>query len=336
MRPLLVALLLALAACSPPGGSPGGEPARLPQTQATQEAPAVWPLRGTPARDRDEARRRPIVVKVDGDPAARPLSGFADADLVIEIPVEGGATRYAAVFHSADPAKVGPVRSARQSDLNYLPLLRAIVAHVGASEAVTKLIADAARGGDFVDVDELQRPDAFERVRDRVAPYNAFSSGAKIRQAAGRAASERVTVAGLRFGELASGGADGVSLTVPYAESVRYEFDGKAAYRRTYAGGGRTTDTSAGEVLPENVVVVKTDVKEIAGTADASGAASVDYRATGSGPVVILRDGKRFEGTWSRTGSDLYTFADASGAPIPLRPGLTWIHIVPLSFDLRG
>ena len=85
--------------------------------------------------------------------------------------------------------------------------------------------------------------------------------------------------------------------------------------------------------MPDTVVVISTDVKDMPGIADAAGAPSVDYRASGSGPVVILRDGKRYDGTWSRDGDALYAFKDANGAAIPLKPGLTWIHIVPM--DVR-
>src|SRR5207248_2192938 len=174
MRSLLVLLLVVAGACAPQferyGPGAGGAPAG---------SSATWPLRGTPAPNADAIRTRPLVVKVAADPAARPQSGLADADLVLEIPVEGGLTLYAVVFQSKDPQKVGPVRSARQSDLNYLSALHAIVAHVGASEPVTKLIRDAASANGFVDVDEFQHPDAFERTSDRVAPYNAFTNGAK-------------------------------------------------------------------------------------------------------------------------------------------------------------
>jgi hypothetical protein len=270
-------------------------------------------------------------VKVGNDPQARPQTGLADADLVIEVLVEGGITRLAVVFQSKDPARVGPVRSARQSDLNYLQPLHAILAHVGASEAVTKAVRDAGRSGGFVDVDEFQHADAFDRTKDRQPPYNAYTSGAKLRDAAGAAAKDKVTVGTLAFGAQ-EGGAPGPTMTVPYDEPVRYEYDG-GRYHRT-AGGARTMDTAGGEVMPDNVVVIKTDVTEIPGTADATGAPSFDYRATGSGAVVILREGRRFEGTWSRDASDQYAFKDSSGRPILLKPGLTWMHIVPKDFAL--
>ncbi len=325
LLPLLIA-----TACGGPAALP---PASSSAPAASSAPPAIWPLRGTAAPDPQSVRRRPIVVKIDANPAARPQTGLADADLILEIVVEGGVTRYAAVFHSKDPAKVGPVRSARKSDLNYVPSLRPILAHVGASEAVAKLIRDAAKSADFVDVDELQQGDAFERAKDREAPYNTYTSAAKVRAAAGPAGNDKVTVAPLTYGA-ATGGTAATTLTIPYPEAVRYEYDGTGAYHRIYAGGTKTQDAAAGEVRPVNVVVIKTEFTEIAGTADASGAPSVDYRATGSGPVVILRDGRRFEGTWSRRGSDMYAFADAAGTPILLRAGLTWMHIVPLTFDL--
>jgi hypothetical protein len=325
-------LLLVLGAC---GG--GGVPSEV---GAPAKVANWWPLRGTSASNGDAIRKRPLVIKVANDPAARPQSGMAEADLVLEIPVEGGITRYALVFQSQDPARVGPVRSARQSDLNYLPALRAILAHVGASESVTQMVRDAAKSGSFVDIDEFQHADAFERVAGKVAPYNAYTSGSKIRDAAGDAGRARFDVPGLQFDALTGKavGKEATSLAIPYtgAGKVTYTFDA-GSYHRTQ-GGQPTMDADAKkEVMPDNVVVIKTEVKEIPGTADVTGAPSVDFRATGSGAVVILRDGKRFDGTWTRGGtSDMYRFADSAGAAIPLKPGLTWIHIVPDEYDLAG
>jgi len=332
-RTFALLAVLFVAACSPSGSPGAGGPIALPIASA---APAVWPLRGTPAPSADAARVRPIVVKVPNDSAARPQTGLADADLIIEIPVEGGLTRLAVVYQSKDPARVGPVRSARQSDLNFLSVLHPILAHVGASEQVTKLVRDASKTAGFVDIDEFQHPEAFERTTDRVAPYNAYTSAAKLRAAAGGAGSDKVDVGALAFGADAGGGEQGgTALTVPYGEPVRYEYDSaRGAYHRSYGGGAKTLDAVAGEVLPDNVVVIRTEVTQIAGTADAAGAPSVDYRSTGSGPVVVLRDGKRTEGTWSREGNAMYVFKDTAGRAIVLKPGLTWMHIVPMDFAL--
>lgn len=123
-------------------------------------------------------------------------------------------------------------------------------------------------------------------------------------------------------------GKEAGTLTVPYAGETRVTYQAAAdGFTRTQ---GRPTD-----VKPVNVVVIKTDITEVAGyVEDELGSLSLDIRSTGEGPVVVLSGGKRYEGTWSRTGTDEFRFRDGSGADIRLKPGLTWIHVVPLSFDL--
>lgn len=303
-------------------------------------APTSWPLRGTAAGPL-EVQRRPMVVKVANDAAARPQAGLAAADVVFEVPVEGGITRYSLVFHSEEPSRVGPVRSTRSSDVELVAALRAILVHVGASTTVAQEVAAAASGGAFVDVDELLMPGAFERVRDRIAPHNAFTSAELIRDAAGERGGERVRVPALQFGEVdaevAADAAAGTSLLIPFGDppQVRYQYDAALGAYRRLQGGQPTVDAALGlEVLPENVVVIHTDVSEIPGTADVTGAPSLRYRATGSGPVIVLRDGMRFDGTWSRGDGQMYRFADATGHVILLKPGLTWIHVVPLTLPI--
>jgi hypothetical protein len=329
--------LAVVTACGP--NAPAAAPSASGTTEASVATAPTWPLRGGAADA--AAKRRPLVVKVANDANSRPQTGLLQADLIIEIPVEGNITRLAVVFHSQDPARVGPVRSARQSDLNYLATLKSILVHVGASETVAKLVRDAAKTGAFVDVDEFEHPGAFERTTDKPAPYNTYTSGEKIRRAAGDKGAERVDVPSLPFDGAVKGGASktytaGDAFTVRYpaaSQLVTYEYDGSGGYRRTQ-GGDKTTDGGK-PVLPQNVVIVKTEVGELPGTADAAGAPSVDYRATGTGPLLVFRDGKRFEGTWSRQGTEMYKLTDSAGAVIALRPGLTWLHIVPATLDIE-
>ena len=73
-----------------------------------------------------------MAVKIDNYPAGRPQSGLDKADIVFEEPVEGGITRYAAVFQCQDAALIGPVRSARNIDIGILGQLgNPLLAHVG-------------------------------------------------------------------------------------------------------------------------------------------------------------------------------------------------------------
>ena len=61
-----------------------------------------------------------LVVKIDDTKYAHPQIGLEAADIVYIEQVEGGVTRLAAVFSSKIPDRIGPVRSARISDIDIL------------------------------------------------------------------------------------------------------------------------------------------------------------------------------------------------------------------------
>src|SRR5207245_1981959 len=127
-----------------------------------------------PVAQREMASRRPLMVKIDNSELARPQSGLSRADVVYESVTEGGITRYAAVFQSHDVAMLGPVRSARLSDLQIAPEFGAVLAHVGASSP----IMDMLRRGNVLDLDQFFWPQFFQRTKDRPAPYNVYTSTA--------------------------------------------------------------------------------------------------------------------------------------------------------------
>lgn len=331
-------MAVVLAACGPTAPPPATGTATPAAAGAPAPAAANWPLRGSAVGASGQAQRRPIVVRIGNEPAARPQAGLSKADLIMEVMVEGGTTRLAVVFHSQDADRLGPVRSGRLSDLHYTPMLRGILVHVGAQATVLQRIRDAARSGGFVDVDQFEHAGAFDRISERSAPQNVFTSTARIREAAQKAGDRgNVTVPPLEFAsEPPAGGRPAASFTVPYAGNHRatYAFEG-GTYKRTQGGATTTDEATKAEVRLDNVVVIKTDFTEQPDIVeDELGSLSLEVRSTGTGPVVVLRDGQRFDGTWSRQGTDMYKLADASGKAIALKPGLTWMHIVPVSFDL--
>jgi hypothetical protein len=190
---LALLLVLVLAACGAAGAEPTPAPSPAGATPAATAEPTpspsptplgYWPLRGTVAPDALAIARRPVLVRIPNDLSARPQSGLAKADMVWELLAEGGITRYMAVFHSQEADQVGPVRSARLSDLHYAPMLRGILAHVGASSIVLAGIRKAAARGEFVDVDQFLYPAYYTRVSFRSAPQNVYTSTERLREAA--------------------------------------------------------------------------------------------------------------------------------------------------------
>src|SRR6476660_5770760 len=90
----------------------------VPPTPTPTPKPKLWPLTGLPVAADGQIGRRPLNVRLPNDPNARPQYGLNKADIVFEMIVEGGVTRFSAIFHSKDADTVGPVRSYRFSDLH--------------------------------------------------------------------------------------------------------------------------------------------------------------------------------------------------------------------------
>src|SRR3954447_24430975 len=140
-----VALSLLGAACG--GGGRKEAASSTTQPPATPPAPAVDanadPLTGLP-RDPAAPVRAALIVKIDNAPKARPQAGVNDADIVVEEGVEGGVTRFATLFHSKDAASVGPVRSARSTDLLFAQQLgRPLFSYSGANAVFADLVRKA-------------------------------------------------------------------------------------------------------------------------------------------------------------------------------------------------
>ena len=139
-HPALVVSVVAagalLAACTGGGGSGSSSPpgtaspslsavaatSSVPGT-STSTSPSAKPTKAPVARSllsgRTGVKDGPVlVVKLDNTRNSEPHEGLEDADVVYLEQVEGGLTRYAAVFSTRIPTSIGPIRSARISDID--------------------------------------------------------------------------------------------------------------------------------------------------------------------------------------------------------------------------
>ncbi|MHB1465497.1 MAG: DUF3048 C-terminal domain-containing protein, partial [Thermoleophilia bacterium] len=86
-------------------------------------------------------------------------------------------------------------------------------------------------------------------------------------------------------------------------------------------------------IAPKNVIIQYVRVTTSNIVEDASGERGLDFTLTGSGKVLVFRDGQVISGQWQRPGrDDVTTYVDASGQPIPLDVGQTWVQVVPTDF----
>src|SRR5689334_24088321 len=140
----------------------GGERATVAQHPRSVQ---LWsPFTGEPV----PSLNRVLAVKIDNIVNARPQTGLARADIVYVLPVEGGLRRLMAIFSSRYPPVVGPVRSAREDDLQLLRQFgRPAFAYSGATPRLLPYIHRTARIVNLY----AGTSSGYYRDLSRVAPY---------------------------------------------------------------------------------------------------------------------------------------------------------------------
>ncbi len=324
---LSVVALVALVACSGGGDEQGGGGRSGPATTTTT-LPPFAPLTGLPLTDQARLARPALVVKVENAPVSRPQSGLDLADVVYEEIVEGGITRFLAVYHSTDVDLVGPVRSVRPSDPEIIAPFGGLFAYSGGIptfiDALRKTPGITDVGVDLLD----EGPDKpYFRRPGRPPPSNLYTSTAKLYA---RAPSKGTRPPG-RFAEFLDPGrpfsppgatpATNLNVTVGITP-VTFAYD---ASSKTYRRSGLVD--GPGAVAPTNVIVQFTAYVDTDET-DQSDTTVEKAVAVGSGDVLILSGGMAVRGRWSKASATSYTtYTDADGAPIRLVPGRTWVEL---------
>ena len=250
-------------------------------------------------------------IALDNHPNARPQHGLSQASLVYEFEVEGRATRYLALFHDL-PAKVGPIRSAREHSIM-----------LAWENNINFITASASR-------------DNLQRIRDWGVPYtNALAHGDFYRDGARRAPHNLyVNLSTLREGRGAPGsvlrpgnisrqGSSGNSFSIEYNNNYRvsYRYDeNREAYRRLINGSPHQDATGA-TLWARNVIVQYTGHPR-----DSRGRTTPEV--VGEGAIDYYVSGQRFRGTWKKTGPNAPTrFYYEDGQEIERIYGATWIQI---------
>jgi hypothetical protein len=311
VHPLLVVLMLmasALACVAP--AAPTAVVLPTADSDGTAEVGAaivenplavgINPLTGQQAANGADLERRPMVVKIsNAPPLVRPQAGLGSADVVFEHLVEGGLTRFSAVFYGEAPARVGSIRSARLIDLELVPMFEALLIYSGASTGVEERLNAADFAGRLYKAVAYGLPYGWREERIE-APHNLFVNLAAIWELAAQEGKRwRPGLKGLAFSSAlpAGGGTDGRRIDVRYpATRVVWEYDaGLGVYRRTADGMAHLDGNTLQPITAANVVVVyaehqETDIVESQWQGVTS--YSMDIRLTGEGEAVLFRDGR--------------------------------------------
>jgi hypothetical protein len=313
-------------------GSPAKKTVATTTTTHPAATVATCPLTGTPAPGGAVPARPALAVKIGNYTADRPSAGLNQADVVFEEPVEGTYTRLVAVFQCQEATLVGDLRSARQPDVAILSQLsNPIFLHAGGIDPVLALLAAAP----IQDENILKGGYGSVTINPagRYAPYATFTSTAPAWALVPGDTSPPAPIfaysAAPPAGSVAGSGA---SVHIPFSSTsdVTWTWDAAAGtYLRAYSGApDKLVDGS--QTASTNVVVLTVPTNTGPWLENSEGGYEVEVTATGTGPVVVLRDGVAITGTWSRSSlTQPATLTAANGKPITLQPGNTWEELAP-------
>jgi hypothetical protein len=335
---------------------PTTEPTAEPTPESTPEptgiptlAPNMCPLTGLVVDDMARLERRPLAIKVSNAPSiVRPQAGLDRADVVFEHMAEAQLTRFTAVFLSQDADKVGSVRSARLIDLEIPAMFKSIFAFSGASGGVKLKIKESDFADRVLSPDPGFNDPGFKRAPapGKAYEHTLFTDTPALWQiATERGVNGRQDFQGWAFTDAApAGGQVANELDVVYRANVasaEYRYDAtREAYMRYVLGDAHFDEITGEQLSATNVIVIYANHVETDIVEDSTGAKpyySIEIQLWGQGPAKILRDGQMYDVTWSRPNrDDLIRFLDAAGNPFPMKPGNTWIQLVPLDFQIAA
>jgi DUF3048 family protein len=299
-----VSLLLASCGTSPADGPGGGQRS---------------PFTGEPIA----SAHRVLAVKIDNIAQARPPTGLAKADIVYVLPVEGGLSRILAIFSSHYPRVVGPVRSAREDDIELLRQFgQPAFAYSGATPTLLPYIHSHAA------IVDLYAGTAGGYFRDpgRVPPYNLYAHTKQLMAQAPDASAARDI--GFRFGPAPAGGHRVTSASAAYpAASFRFTWSAAKGRWLVSMDGTPAGTTDGGRLSAATVVIQHTTVRTSRFLE--YGSPPPYAESTGSGTAIVLRGGKAYSTHWSRPAADSgTTFTTADGHPMTFAPGPVWVILV--------
>jgi hypothetical protein len=325
-----VGSLVLLAACS---GQPAPQPvaatpstvAPAPPSASAAPPPPPAPVPTTsPLSGRTGGVGTPVVVvKLDNTPFAQPHRGLTAADIVYVEPVEWGMNRLAAVFSTTLPEAVGPVRSARISDIEIFAPYGDVAFVI--SGAQTRLLGRLDRAT-FTVVSEDAGDAGFFRDPARTIPYNLMVDPEEIVATAG--ASAVAGDMGLVFDrQRPKGGKRATQVTVRWPEtSMQFRWNAEAGRYDVWSAGRPARAVEEPGVQRASSVLIQYVEEVDSGYGDRFGGRTPESVTVGSGTGVLLRDGRAYPIRWERPEASLPTaYLDQAGEPVVLDPGQVWI-----------
>ncbi len=308
----------------------------LPTVPPINRAANINPLTGLPVSDPAALQHRPLMVRVGNDVGARGSQlGLNSADMVYEEIAEWWVTRFSAIFLSNIPDLVAPIRSARLINTQLGPQYQAAVAHSGGSDPVRWQMTQIP----IANLDQWFHGDLFfHRPNEGWMTRAAFKAGEAYAYLAKKGLDAPVKLRGFNFSPTINQGEAAPNVFIPYPQATsftQWAYNPAAGkYLRRIKDAPLVDAADGQQISAYNVVVYFADHQETDIVEDSSGGKSIQITINGRGPAWFFRDGKLNKGYWLTDGSQTPYFTYEDGSPYPLKPGNTWVEVVPTSYKI--
>ena len=280
-----------------------------------------------------ESTSRPYAVMINNINVARPLqSGLQDAYIIYEIIVEGGITRYMALFLDQDTERIGSVRSARHYYLDYALENDAIYVHHGQSEYAQSDFGKLGIDRIVVDNSKTGWRDKSLKVSSE---HTLFTSIEKINNGIGKKRTTRnndllleYSADSLNLKDIKdSKVANNIDIRYSNATKTSYEYDAEnKVYKRSVNGKAHTDYVTKEQYTFKNIITYQVENTKISG----DNYKRQNLNNIGSGTGYYISEGYAVPITWEKTSRKAQTiYKMMDGTELKVNDGNTFIQIQP-------
>lgn len=266
-----------------------------------------------------------LAAKIDNHKLARPQVGLERTDIVFEELVEGGLTRYVAIWQSDVPDEIGPIRSIRPMDPDIVSAFGGIIAYSGGQQRFVALmqktnVYNAIHG-------QQSTAETMFRTKTKQAPHNVLVKAAQIVAEHPELAAPQQQFAfslDIASSTAAKDGVPASALNIVFSNSTAPSWTWDATqskYLRAQLGVA-DLDSNGVQLAATNVVALFVGIS--------SGLGVPKTELIGSGEAWVSSGGSTIHATWSKdAATSAIRLVDDQGVTLRLAPGNTWIELVP-------
>ena len=274
--------------------------------------------------------QKAVMAVIENSSRARPQAALNDASIVYEYLVEGGITRFAALYWQDIPNKIGPIRSARPYLIETARSYDAILLHAGASPEGFKILQNE----DVEHLDQIYNGNYYWRGSEKKSPHNLYTGYFKIsdylKEITGQEYKARFKFQEFSFIDTSKIDSEEIIINYWGNYNVNYKYNMKKNNYKRYIYDFETPHMTLNnkQIEVDNIIIkfVNTEVK------DKQGRLKMDINGTGK--AYYFHDGIFSEGRWQKEKNEWTKFYNNEDELITLNPGKTWIQVLPQSADV--